>query len=314
MRLLEEEHTLSRRRGKEERGALLKFFSSASVDLFFLRIKRRDLNQNLGKFIFPSSNEREHISSDAKKIMVATKKKKQQVNYKEDSSEDEEEESSDSEDDVPLAALKKKKPAAKTAAVKKKATPPAKKKTTAKKTPVKKKKAPVKKKKTKPTTETASKRKYEFTGQKRDPPDEEDSLRKFYVSLRAQRPDSIMAEVWLMEHGLLEDAKAHEKAHKAFMKRKTAPNTKSSIAGTVQPRRYLDEIENNTRALGKGKGEEKSEVKKETPSRKPTPPASAAKKPNEPSAMKEKPKVEDQNEESSDDDVPLAKLAAAQKA
>ena len=40
-----------------------------------------------------------------------------------------------------------------------------------------------------------------------------------------------MAEVWLMEHGLLEDAKAHEKAHKAFMKRKTAPNTKSSIAG-----------------------------------------------------------------------------------
>ena len=125
-----------------------------------------------------------------------------------------------------------------------------------------------------------------------------------------------------MEHGLLEDAKAHEKAHKAFMKRKTAPNTKSSIAGVVQPRRYLDEIENNTRALGGGKGEAKSEVKKETPSRKPTPPASAAKrkveeekKPNnESSAMKKKPKLEDQNEESSDDDVPLAKLAAAQKA
>lgn len=119
-----------------------------------------------------------------------------------------------------------------------------------------------------------------------------------------------------MEHGLLEDAKAHEKAHKAFMKRKTAPNTKSSIAGVVQPRRYLDEIENKNGALGGGGkgGEAKSEVKKETPSaRKPTPPASA-KKPNESSAMKKKPKVEDQNEESSDDDVPLAKLAAAQKA
>ena len=105
-------------------------------------------------------------------------------------------------------------------------------------------------------------------GQKRDPPDEEDSLRKFYVSLRAQRPDLIMAEVWLMEHGLLEDAKAHEKAHKAFMKRKTAPNTKSSIAGVVQPRRYLDEIENKNGALGGGGkgGEAKSEVKKETPS------------------------------------------------
>jgi hypothetical protein len=152
-------------------------------------------------------------------------------------------------------------------------------------------------------------------GQKRDPPDEEDSLRKFYVSLRAQRPDSIMAEVWLMEHGLLEDAKAHEKAHKAFVKRKTAPNTKSSIAGVVQPRRYLDEIENKNGALGGGGkgGEAKSEVKKETPSAR-KPPQASAKKPNESSAMKKKPKVEDQNEESSDDDVPLAKLAAAQKA
>lgn len=118
-----------------------------------------------------------------------------------------------------------------------------------------------------------------------------------------------------MEHGLLEDAKAHEKAHKAFMKRKTAPNTKSSIAGVVQPRRYLDEIENKNGALGGGGkgGEAKSEVKKETPSARKPPPASA-KKPNESSAMKKKPKVEDQNEESSDDDVPLAKLAAAQKA
>ena len=134
----------------------------ASVDLFFLRIKRRDLNQNLsGNSPFlhhhhHHHHKRERTTHHHRTKMVATKKKKQRVNYKEDSSEEEDE--SDSEDDVPLAALKSKKPAAKTAAVKKKATPPAKKKTTTKKTPAKKKKAPVKKK-TKPTTETASKRK-----------------------------------------------------------------------------------------------------------------------------------------------------------
>jgi hypothetical protein len=225
--------------------------------------------------------------------MVATSsaKKKKKVNYKEASSSE-----SDSDDDVPLAALKKK-PAP---AVKKKANTPAKKNAPAKKTPAKKKapakkkKAPVKKKapakkKKKPAAESAAKKKYELQGQKRDPPDEEDSLRKFYVSLRIQRPDSVMAEVWLMEHGLLEDAKAQEKAYKAFMKRKTAPNTKSSIAGTVQPRRYLDEIKN----AGNSKTTT-TEVKKETPSAKVKTEA-----PTKPVA-----------EDSSDDDVPLAKLAA----
>ena len=225
--------------------------------------------------------------------MVATSsaKKKKKVNYKEASSSE-----SDSDDDVPLAALKKK-PAP---AVKKKANTPAKKNAPAKKTPAKKKapakkkKAPVKKKapakkKKKPAAESAAKKKYELQGQKRDPPDEEDSLRKFYVSLRIQRPDSVMAEVWLMEHGLLEDAKAQEKAYKAFMKRKTAPNTKSSISGTVQPRRYLDEIKN----AGNSKTTT-TEVKKETPSAKVKTEA-----PTKPVA-----------EDSSDDDVPLAKLAA----
>ena len=57
--------------------------------------------------------------------------------------------------------------------------------------------------------------------------------------------------------------------------------------GVVQPRRYLDEIENKNGALGGGGkgGEAKSEVKKETPSARKPPPASA-KKPNESSAMK----------------------------
>ena len=110
-----------------------------------------------------------------------------------------------------------------------------------------------------------------------------------------------------MEHGLLEDAKAQEKAHKAFMKRKTAPNTKSSIAGTVQPRRYLDEIKNNAATT--------TAVKKETSEPTTNKPASAVKREREEeekklesSAMK-RAKAE-RDEESSDDDVPLAKLAA----
>lgn len=67
--------------------------------------------------------------------------------------------------------------------------------------------ASVSKNKSKPkdTVEAAKKEKkqYQLAGQKRDPPDENDSLRKFYSSLRKQRPNSEMAEVWLMEHGLL---------------------------------------------------------------------------------------------------------------
>ncbi|KAK3245946.1 hypothetical protein CYMTET_44505 [Cymbomonas tetramitiformis] len=67
--------------------------------------------------------------------------------------------------------------------------------------------ASVSKNKSKPkdTVDTAKKEKkqYQLTGQKRDPPEENDSLRKFYSSLRKQRPNSEMAEVWMMEHGLL---------------------------------------------------------------------------------------------------------------
>ena len=81
-----------------------------------------------------------------------------------------------------------------------------------KKPAAKKKKAATKKKKaaTKKAKATAKaeapKNDYELHGQKRDAPDETDPLRKFYASLRQQNPKSVMAEVWLMEHGLLEDA------------------------------------------------------------------------------------------------------------
>jgi hypothetical protein len=48
---------------KNERRFLRSFLFRKSVDVFFLRVERRDLSQILGnEFIFPSSsNEREHI-------------------------------------------------------------------------------------------------------------------------------------------------------------------------------------------------------------------------------------------------------------
>ena len=62
--------------------------------------------------------------------------------------------------------------------------------------------------------------KYDLHGQKRDTPDEADPLRKFYASLRVQNPKSVMAETWLMEHGLLESAEEQKNAYARFLKSK----------------------------------------------------------------------------------------------
>lgn len=47
-------------------------------------------------------------------------------------------------------------------------------------------------------------------GQKRNTPLPNDSLRKFYESLYQQRPNSIMAMKWCMEHGILSESQAQE--------------------------------------------------------------------------------------------------------
>lgn len=44
---------------------------------------------------------------------------------------------------------------------------------------------------------------FELPGQKHEPPDERDPGRIFYETLYEQRPDSLMAQIWMMEHGLL---------------------------------------------------------------------------------------------------------------
>nr|CAD1834437.1 unnamed protein product [Ananas comosus var. bracteatus] len=53
---------------------------------------------------------------------------------------------------------------------------------------------------------------YSLAGQKYDPPEEREPLRIFYESLSKQIPSSEMAEIWMMEHGLL----SAERAKKAY--------------------------------------------------------------------------------------------------
>ncbi|URE33747.1 Sugar transporter [Musa troglodytarum] len=58
----------------------------------------------------------------------------------------------------------------------------------------------------------AEKKVYSLPGQKYDPPEEREPLRIFYESLSGQIPSSEMAEIWMMEHGLL----SPERAKKAY--------------------------------------------------------------------------------------------------
>ena len=97
----------------------------------------------------------------------------------------------------------------------------------------KKKKKPAKKGDSKPKVE---RKEYPLVGQKRDPPDETDSLRKFYTSLRMQKPESEMAEIWLMEHGLLPEEE-QKKAYKKMLARKgkSAPAKRPASASKPKP-------------------------------------------------------------------------------
>jgi len=118
---------------------------------------------------------------------------------------------------------------------------------------------------------------YPLVGQKRDTPDESDSLRKFYVSLRAQKPESEMAEMWLMEHGLLPEEE-QKQAHKKMLHRKGKTVTTAS-------------------------------VKRERPASSKPSAGSAKKKPKtEPSDAKRAKKAVAVDDDDSDDDAPLASL------
>ena len=101
----------------------------------------------------------------------------------------------------------------------------------AKKKPKKAKKKPAKKAPSGPVKE---KKVYDLPGQKKDTPEEGESLRKFYSSLRKQIPESVMAEQWLMEHGLLPADEA-AKAYKKFLIRKGRDPKKAGGSSGSKP-------------------------------------------------------------------------------
>ena len=124
---------------------------------------------------------------------------------------------------LPIAAIA-------AAAVKKPASKGKIKMSGAKKKPKKAKKAKKPAKKA-PSGPVKAKKVYDLPGQKKDPPEEGDSLRKFYVSLRKQIPESVMAEQWLVEHGLLPADEA-AKAYKKFLIRKGRDPKKKKAGGS----------------------------------------------------------------------------------
>ncbi|GAB2275721.1 hypothetical protein Dimus_010473 [Dionaea muscipula] len=69
--------------------------------------------------------------------------------------------------------------------------------------------------KTKTTPVKRERKVFTLPGQRYDPPEERDPLRIFYSSLSEQIPSSEMAEIWLLEHGLL----SPERAKKAYEKK-----------------------------------------------------------------------------------------------
>ncbi|GBG82930.1 hypothetical protein CBR_g36457 [Chara braunii] len=90
-----------------------------------------------------------------------------------------------------------------------------------------KKKQVKKKGKEEPDKKEKEKKVFDLPGQRYEAPEERDPLRIFYETLYQQRPDSEMAEVWMMEHGLLsqEDAKValSRKQKRAEQMRKGGP-------------------------------------------------------------------------------------------
>ncbi|KAH8950054.1 hypothetical protein BDL97_10G063900 [Sphagnum fallax] len=80
--------------------------------------------------------------------------------------------------------------------------------------------------------EKREKRVFTLPGQRHEPPEERDALRIFYETLHEQIPGSEMAEVWMMEHGLLAFAEAKKvlerKQRRAQYQKNGTPSKSSS--------------------------------------------------------------------------------------
>lgn len=154
-----------------------------------------------------------------------------------------------------------------------------------------KKKKKVKKEEEVVVTETKVKKVkkvYDLPGQKRDPPAERDPSRVFYETLHEQIPTSEMAQIWLMESGLLPKEvakKVFEKKQKKALQQKVSSPVKSVTA-----------VKKSTKSVT---------IKKESPA---TPNSSVKKKPTNStskqtnSTSKPTKKHKSENSSSEDDD------------
>ncbi|CAJ2642937.1 unnamed protein product [Trifolium pratense] len=133
---------------------------------------------------------------------------------------------------------------------------------------------------------------YDLPGQKRDPPEERDPLRIFYESLHEQIPTSEMAQIWLMESGLL----PREVAKKVFEKKQK----KGMQAKITSPVKAGTTVKQSTKSVT---------VKKESS----TTPNSSAKKKTTNSTSKQTKKRKFESTSSEDDDSDFIGSAKTKK-
>ncbi|EOA38247.1 hypothetical protein CARUB_v10009729mg [Capsella rubella] len=157
------------------------------------------------------------------------------------------------------------------------------------------------KKKTEKEEETKKKRErkvYDLPGQKRPQPEERDPLRIFYESLYKQIPTSDMAQIWLMESGLLPAEKAKKVLEKKLQKAGKFSSPTKSAAST--PR-------SNSKSVP---------VKKKEAKKSPSEALSDKKKGNDPkpTTKKRKKTSDDNSDDGSDDDFLASRVSKKLKA
>eukprot|EP00249_Psilotum_nudum_P018500 c26838_g2_i2 orf=2-1024(-) len=121
-----------------------------------------------------------------------------------------------------------------------------------------------KKKSVKEEGERKERKVYDLPGQKHDPPEERDPLRIFYETLYQQKAGSEMAEVWMMEHGLLPlniAKRVYERKQKRQQNQKTGSTpvkvtctpAKSSKESNLKSEKKSSNVNGNIKSISKSK-------------------------------------------------------------
>ncbi|CAN8312643.1 unnamed protein product [Cochlearia groenlandica] len=94
---------------------------------------------------------------------------------------------------------------------------------------------------------------YDIAGQKRDQPDERDPLRIFYETLYKEVPTCKMAQIWLMESGLLPAEKAKEDVEKSGKSSSLAKSAASTARANSKPVTVKKDAKKSSALLSKKK-------------------------------------------------------------